>query len=113
MKFTPFIKAIAYAYLQETVVFMEKEKLTEIETILREINARIAESIQYVHLSEKVSLKDIETLKTAIFKLEKSIAKEIHQPPRLNVWIGNYQKRDPLFISKLLKSIAKFLAQSQ
>ena len=112
MKLSPFLKAVIFGYLQETFVFIEKETLTDIEALLREINGRVSQSIQYVHLSNEISLKDIETIKLAIFELEKSITKTLHQPPSLATWIQNHQEKDALFISKLLESIAQFLTKN-
>lgn len=113
LKLSPFLKAIIFAYLKKTFVFLEKETLSDIEVLLREMNGRIAESIQYVHLSNEVSLKDIEQIKQSIFELEKSITQTLHHPPSLDFWIQNHQVNDNLFVSKLLESIAKFLTKNR
>ena len=46
MKLSPFLKALIFAYLNSTFISAEPQKLTEIETLLREINRRFGESIQ-------------------------------------------------------------------
>ena len=75
MKLSPFLKSLIFAYLKASFIHPEKEKLTEIELLLREINQRVAESIQYIHLSQEIKIKDIEALKMAIAGLEKSMSK--------------------------------------
>lgn len=112
MKLSPFLKTVIFSYLEATFVFLDQDKLSAIETNLREINARIAQSIQYIHLSNEVSLNDIESLKLAVFDLEKSIKTTLNKPPRLETWIEDHQEKNSLFISKLLEVIAQFLTKN-
>lgn len=112
MKLSPFIKASIFAYHNNSYIPIDKHKISDIEALLREINGRISQSIQYVHLSNEISLKDLESIKQAIFELEKSIAQTLHQPPSLEVWLKNQQAKDEQFISTLLESIAQFLTKN-
>ncbi|MFC2110423.1 hypothetical protein ACFLSU_07635 [Bacteroidota bacterium] len=112
MKLSPFLKAVIFSYLESTFIFIGKDKLSTIETILREINGRIAQSIQYVHLSNEVSLRDIEALKVAVFDLEKSIKTTLNSPPKIETWIEDNHEKNGLFVSKLLESIAQFLTKN-
>lgn len=111
MKLSPFIKASVFAYHNSVYIPLDTDKITAIEQTLRTMNSRIAESIQYVHLSNQISVKDLENIKQAIFELEKAIAETLHQPPNLETWLKNHQQKDVLFISKLLEHIAQFLTK--
>ncbi len=109
VKLSPFLKSLIFAYLNSSFIFPEKETLTEIENILREINRRIAESIQYIHLSQEIKTSDIESLKMAITELEKSVLATLKNPPRLEEWLKQQTEKDDLFLPQLLEKIAKFL----
>lgn len=113
MKLSPFIKASTFAYHQNQYIPIEEYKISEIESILREINSRIASSIQYIHLSEQIYIKDIENIKQSLFKLERNIAHILSNPPRLDTWIANNLQKDDLFLTKLLESIAQFLTPKE
>jgi len=109
MKLSPFLKLLIFSYLNSSFIFPEKETLTEIEHLLREINRRIATSIQYIHLSNEIKMSDIQSIKMDISELEKSISKTLKNPPRLEEWLNIQIVKDELFLPKLLKAIANYL----
>ncbi len=106
---SPFLKLLIFSYLRATFIHPESERLTEIENILREINRRIAESIQYIHLSKEIKASDIEAIKMDIAELEKSLSSTLNNPPRLIEWLKHQIEKDEMFLPKLLKSIATYL----
>lgn len=109
MKLSPFLKSLIFAYLNASFISTERETLTEIEALLREINRRIGESIQYIHLSETITVNDIQSLKMDIAELEKALSKSLQNPPRLEEWLKNHIEQDELFLPKLLRAIAYYL----
>jgi len=109
MKVSPFLKALIFAYLNATFIYPEKETLLEIEKLLREINRRVTESIQYIHLSENITVNDIQSIKMDISALDKYISNALKNPPRIEIWLKNQIAKDDLFLPKLLQEIAKFL----
>ncbi len=106
---SPFLKLLIFSYLNSSFIHPEKEILSEIEHLLREINRRIAESIQYIHLSREIKTSDIEAIKMDIAELEKSISSTLKNPPRLIEWLKHQIEKDEMFLPKLLKSIAHYL----
>ena len=109
LKLSPFLKAVIFAYLDSSFVFPEKQTLSNIEQLLREINNRVAQSIQYIHLSRDIKIEDIQNLKQQISQVEFFVSNSLKNPPRLEIWISQQMKNDELFIPKLLQNIAKFI----
>lgn len=109
MKLSPFLKATIFAYLNSTFIFPEKDLLTNIEITLREINNRIAESIQYIHFSKTLTIEDIQQIKLQISQIEKSLSDNLKTPPSLENWLDSQVKKDEMFLPKLLKIIANYL----
>lgn len=109
MKLSPFLKLLIFSYLNASFIHPEQEILTDIEQLLREINRRIAESIQYIHLSQEIKASDIEAIKMNIAELEKSISGTLNNPPRLEEWLRQQIAKNDLFVPKLLESIAHYL----
>jgi hypothetical protein len=109
MKLSPFIKELTFAYLLGYFVSPDENQKNSIEVELREMKNRITESIQYIHLNENISVKDIEALLQKITTLQESLYKHLENPPILKDWIENQIEKDELFLSKLLKAIAYFL----
>ena len=108
-KLSPFLKSLIFAYLNASFISIEQETLTEIEAQLREMNRRVSESVQYIHLSETINVNDIQSLKMDIAELEKALSKSLQHPPRLETWLESQIQKDELFLPKLLKAIASFL----
>lgn len=108
-KLSPFLKQVIFAYFKGSFVLPTTTQLTETETLLRQINQRIAESIQYVHLSESVSIQDIETIKQTIAQLEIKLTEILHQPPKLNEWLNLQTQQNPRFVADILHTIAQTL----
>lgn len=109
MKLSPFLKLLIFSYLNATFIHPEQELLTDIEHLLREINRRIAESIQYIHLSREIKVSDIEAIKMSISELETSVSSTLNNPPRLEEWLGQQIAKNDMFLPKLLESIAHYL----
>lgn len=112
-KLSPFLKLLIFSYLNATFIHPDLETLTEIEQQLRDMNRRIAESIQYIHLSQEIKASDIEDIKKSISAMEQSISSTLAQPPRLEEWLRKQVDTNDLFIPHLLKSIAQFLSPQQ
>ena len=110
LKLSPFLKSIIFAYLQSSFVFPDEKTLSSIEVLLREINQRVAESIQYVHMSKTLELSDIEQLKKRIQHLEFFISETLNNPPRLENWIESQVEKDDQFIAKLLQALSYHLS---
>ncbi len=109
MPLATLLKASIFAYHNGTYIHTDKEKLTKIEYSLRDMNRRIAESIQYIHLSREIRTSDIEAIKLDISELEKSISTTLKTPPRLEQWLDQMVVQDELFIPKLLRAVAEHL----
>lgn len=112
-KLSPFLKLLIFSYLNATFIHPDIERLTKIEQQLREMNRRIAESIQYIHLSQEIKASDIEYIKKNISTLEQTISSTLAHPPRLEEWLRQQADTNDLFIPHLLKSIAQFLSLKQ
>jgi hypothetical protein len=102
----PFLKDILFAYLNESFINPDKNAIDEITHTLREINNAINESLKYVHLSQDVTLNDIQLIKQNISQIETSIERTLSSPPNLSKWIDKQQEKDADFISKLLKTLS-------
>lgn len=103
------LKASIFAYHKATYIHIDTSQFTTIEKTLNEMNRRIAESIQYIHLSKNISVADIQSLKMDIAELEKLMSTTLRNPPRLEDWIKEHCKNDAMFLPKLLQAIAYYL----
>lgn len=110
MKLSPFMKATMFAYINASFVFPSQRSLTNIETLLRQLNNRVSESLAYVHLSKDVTLHEIQTVKTQVSQVESFIRTTLERPPRLEKWLEEQMEDDELFLPKLLSAIAKIIA---
>ncbi len=108
LKLSPFLKAAIFAYLEQTFVFPDQETICQIERNQQDLNNRIAQTIQYVHLSANVTYEDIDGVLKEIKKLE-ILLTGLQNPLSLHQWLESQIKRDRTFISKLLRVIATYL----
>jgi len=113
MKLSPFLSAVIFAYLESSFVFPDEKSLSSIEMLLREINQRVAESIQYVHMSQTVELSDLEQIKKRIQSLEYYISETLGNPPRLENWIEDQVKKDDMFLPKIHRAIGNYLSMKK
>lgn len=111
MRLSPFLTHVIFSYLEGYFVFPSSRQLTAIEKHLRDINNRIAQSIQYVHLSRDITYTHIQEIKTEVTELQNYLSDKLDQPPTLEVWIKDQMGRDDQFLSKLLFAIAKYINQ--
>jgi hypothetical protein len=109
LNLSQFLKGSIFAYNNLTFIFPDPEKLTSIEEILREINRRISQSVQYVHLSSEVKMADIQEIKMTVSELEKSVSNVLKTPPRLEDWLKTQIDKDEMFLPKLLQAISYYI----
>jgi len=109
LKLSIFLKECIFAYLESSFVVPSGKTLSNIESLLREINQRVAESIQYVHMNERIELSDIEKIKKRIHQLEFFISNTLDNPIRLENWISDRAENDKNFLPKLHRAIANYI----
>lgn len=105
MPVATFIKACLFAYMDSTFVSPDKEKLDVITHLLSAIRNRVAEGIQYIHLSNTVTYKDFQTLQRQITQVEDFVIQTLENPPRLSEWLKKQIEQDPDFLGQLLQCI--------
>lgn len=108
-KLSTLLKEVIFSYFNGKYIFPDKEALNQITNGIREVNNRIAESIQYVHLSHEITPDDIQTLKKQIHDLEIKIEAILTSPPELRSWIQKQVARDDLFIPKILQTVSQLI----
>lgn len=107
MKLSSFLKKIIFAYLSQSFVPLEKERLSALESLLRAVNNRIGNTLQFIELSGEFSQQNLEELKGAIRQVEYFVSESINNPPDLHKWLISHTNRDPLFLQNLLRTIAE------
>ncbi len=111
MKLAPFLKAVIFGYLSSTFISPNKESLSNIEFLLRQMQDKISNLAPSL-FRQGVDLSLIQELKDQIRELDSFMRNALNNPPRLEKWIEDQMKNDPDFIPKLLTAIAHLMPRS-
>lgn len=97
----PFLKACIYAYLKDIYVLPDSSQVTLLLASLNRIEQSVNQSLRYIHLSQNVSVSDIEVLKSKLHELEIHIERQFYHPPNLKLWLQDQINHDKRFIIRL------------
>lgn len=109
MKLAPFLREVIFAYLSGSFISPNKDSISNIEFLLRNIQNKVSNYSQHLFKSE-LTLEDIQGLKNQIKELDDFTRKALNNPPRLETWLESQIENDELFLQKLLTTIAHYIS---
>lgn len=112
-KIRPFLKSCVFAYIDESFILPDDEKLRKLRLELLRIGTNINQLVRFVNRTVYIDNDQIGSLSQYLKEIDQKVCTALQQPTNLKEWLGDFLKQNPDNLQKLKILVSQFEAQQE